>query len=259
MRFIDVMMQEKENLQAVIKNCGKLLQHLPRGKLSTLVKNEHLYFQKYVDGKTEYIHAGDDEISRLKDRKLAEIVLDNAENDLQLMDTLLGSYKSYNPNEVVKTFNEVYRDVSQGAVKAMGFAYTMDYDEFETDNPKYPEHLKQTTSEGKKRRSKSEVIIDRIYEELGYDVMYEKTLTFADGAVVSPDYTTWSELRKVELYHEHIGNLEDPDRMEKNIWKFKEYVKNGVYPLDRVLFTFDKPDGGIDAENIKILVKTFMQ
>lgn len=259
MRFIDVLMQEKDNLQAAVNNCRKLLKHLPRGTLIVQERNEHIYYHKYVDGDTKYLRCGSAEIQRLKDRKLAEAVMDNAAGDLRMLDGIINNYRSYNPNELVRSFDEVYRDVSRSAVTAMGFAYTLDYGDFEAGSPRHLEHLKQTTSKGKKRRSKSEVIIDRIYDELRFDVMYEKPLILADGVEVTPDYTTWSALRKVELYHEHIGNLTNPDIMEMNFWKYKEYIRNGIYPFDRVLFTFDRPDGGIDAENIKVLIRTFMQ
>ena len=259
MKLIDMMMQEKENLQAVLNNCRRLLRHLPRGTLIIQEKSGHRYYHKYVDGNTVYLRHGSAEIRRLKDRKLVEVVMDNAENDLQLMDGFLSGYKEYDPNELIRSFDEAYKDVSRSAVTAMGFAFTLDYGDFEAGNPKHMEHLKQITSAGKKRRSKSEVIIDRIYDELQYDVMYEKPLVFSDGEEVTPDYTTWSEFRKVELYHEHIGNLTDPDIMKMNFWKYGEYVRNGLYPFDRVLFTFDKPSSGIDAENIKVLIRTFMQ
>ena len=234
MKFIDLMMMEKENLEKTIRLCARQLKHLPRGTLSTQNKSGHIYYTKRVDRKRMYLRNDSPEIQQLKDRHMAELVLDNASHDLELMNQIIQHYKPYDPNELALSLAAAYQGVSKNIILSLGFAYTLGYT-----------HI-------------SELIIDGIYEMLERQVAYEKPLILSGGYEVNPDYTAWSSLRKRDQYHEHIGDLEDPEKMKKNIWKFRHYVATGIYPLDRVLFTFDKPDGSIDAEEIQALIKMFM-
>ena len=258
MKFIDLMMMEKENLEKTIRLCARQLKHLPRGTLSTQNKSGHIYYTKRVDTKRMYLRNDSPEIQQLKDRHMAELVLDNASHDLELMNQIIQHYKPYDPNELALSLAAAYQGVSKDIILSLGFAYTLGYSHLSQKNAKYKEHLNYVTTSGTKRRSKSELIIDGIYEMLEIQVAYEKPLILSGGYEVNPDYTAWSSLRKRDQYHEHIGDLEDPEKMKKNIWKFRHYVATGIYPLDRVLFTFDKPDGSIDAEEIQTLIKMFM-
>ena len=89
MKFIDLMMMEKENLEKTIRLCAKQLKHLPRGTLSTQNKSGHIYYTKRVDRKRMYLRNDSQEIQQLKDRHMAELVLDNASHDLELMNQIM--------------------------------------------------------------------------------------------------------------------------------------------------------------------------
>ena len=259
MKFRDFAAMEYENLLEIVRKCGSLLQHLPRGSLDAMRKGERFYYNKYCDGETTYLRAQDPQIIQLKDRRLVEAVLNNADQNMQMLKFLVNRYNEYDPNVLLKSFSAAYQGVSQSVIMAMGFPYTFGYADLPQDNSKHPENLKHTTANGTKRRSKSELVIDGIYEMLEYQVAYEKELLLRDGSSVNPDYTVWVTRRNREHYHDHIGDLMDPQRRRTNTWKFWHYVDSGLYPRDRVLFTFDKADGSIDAEEITTLIKTFMQ
>lgn len=262
MRLLEQIKQEKENLEAIIKKSGAMLRHLPKGKLYVQERNGHLYCSKRVNGKQYYLPVGSSAIGMLADRKVVELVRDNAAKDVELMDHCIQNYEPYDPNELAIGLGSLYKEISRATVNALGFPYTIGFEEDSkqyAERAKYREHLKQTAYDGTKRRSRAELIIDEIYKLLNYPAVYEQPLELPDGEVIVPDYTTWSNTRNTYLYHEHIGKLTDPERNRENFWKFQEYVKAGIYPMDRVLFTFDRPDGSIDTESIKILIQLFMQ
>ena len=252
-------MKEKENLEQTIKQCVRQLRHLPRGKLVAQTKGNNIYYLKRLDGDTLYLPKGDPEIVQLKNRHLAEAVLKNANENLDVMNYTLQHFKTYDPNELAAAFSKSYQGISVDIIQALGFAYTLGFETAPQQWDKHPENLKYTTIGGAKRRSKSELIIDDIYKSLNIRQQYEKGLRFSDGHEINPDFSAFSELIMMLKFHEHIGDVADPQKMGYNIWKFKHYVHDGIYPFDRLLYTFDKPDGSIDAEEIAMLIKMFMQ
>ena len=224
-----------------------------RGKRDEIFRCSNIYYLKRLDGDTLYLPKGDPEIVQLKNRHLAEAVLKNANDNLDVMNYTLQHFKTYDPNELAAAFSKSYQGISQDIIQALGFENApQQWD-------KHPENLKYTTMGGAKRRSKSELIIDDIYKSLNIRQQYEKGLKFSDGHEINPDFSAFSELIRLLKFHEHIGDIADSQKMGYNIWKFKHYLHDGIYPFDRLLYTFDKPDGSIDAEEITMLIKMFMQ
>ncbi len=115
-------------------------------------------------------------------------------------------------------------------------------------NPKYPEHLKHTTSTGQLVRSKSEALI---YEKLLANkiaFMYEAPIVVG-GNIVYPDFSIMRIDNKI-FYWEHAGCCFREDYRSEFDWKLKKYEEQGIVLWDNLIVTFDDIDGNIDVRDI---------
>lgn len=54
-----------------------------------------------------------------------------------------------------------------------------------------------------------------------------------------------------EIYWEHFGMMDDPDYALKAIKRIMEYQKNGIYPGQRLIITFESFDSPLDSKHVE--------
>lgn len=110
--------------------------------------------------------------------------------------------------------------------------------------------------------SKSEVIIaDQLYfHHVPY--AYEAAITDEKGITIHPDFTIEDTNTGIIYYWEHLGLLTKDDYRSKWVRKKEWYARNDIieFNLDpdadkQLILTRDKPDGGIDASEIRTLIE----
>ena len=118
----------------------------------------------------------------------------------------------------------------------------------------YPENLIHVTTDGTMVRSKSEVIIANLFNEMRIKYEYEKPLS-PEGTEGKrwPDFTIEHQNLDGEYYWEHLGMLHVPDYRED--WEEKEawYQEHGLE--DRLITSRDTPEGAIDSTEIREKVR----
>ena len=116
-----------------------------------------------------------------------------------------------------------------------------------------PEGLRQSGPGGLRFRSKSEVIVAQVFDELRISFSYEEPLRSPTNQsdFRLPDFTVSFE--GDVYYWEHLGMLAVPSYREQ--WKRKRqwYEANGFLP--RLITSEDSCDGGIDVEAIKEMAR----
>ncbi|MEI6131844.1 MAG: hypothetical protein WCQ41_03330 [Bacillota bacterium] len=117
----------------------------------------------------------------------------------------------------------------------------------------YASNLIHTTNLGERVRSKSEVLIARILEGNGIPYKYEVELKLGDKTYY-PDFTILSPVTGKEYYWEHFGMLSVEDYKEKAARKLQTYFRNGIYPCEKLILTYDKEDGSFDAITVQNLI-----
>ena len=103
-----------------------------------------------------------------------------------------------------------------------------------------------TTEFGENVRSKSEVLIADLYRKLGIPYIYEKPLNLKGFGIVRPDFTFLDMQRRTEIYHEHLGLLDDAEYRNNALQKIRFYEKNGIYIGDRLLLTSETQKNPLD-------------
>ena len=94
------------------------------------------------------------------------------------------------------------------------------------------------TRKGLRVRSKSEVIIADILDEMSVPFLYEKPLYLGTGTV-HPDFTLLNIKERREVYWEHFGMMDDMDYRNNAFLKIRKYESSGLYQYESVIWTFE--------------------
>jgi hypothetical protein len=127
----------------------------------------------------------------------------------------------------------------------------------------YDSKYVQISAKGEFMISKSEVIIaDHLYYKK-VDYAYENPITDATGVTIHPDFTIEDAETGIVYYWEHLGMITNDDYRSKWNRKLEWYARNNVVPYTdattdndkQLVITKDKPDGGIDSNEILKIIK----
>ena len=103
----------------------------------------------------------------------------------------------------------------------------------DSDVPEY------VTDNGEHVRSKSEVLIADRLKKLGIPYRYECELVLKDGRKIYPDFTILNIRKRRILYYEHLGKMEDPAYVLRNLQRFDWYRENDIILGDQLFVTWE--------------------
>jgi hypothetical protein len=113
--------------------------------------------------------------------------------------------------------------------------------------------------------SKSEVIIADLLHHYHVNYVYEGEISDDRGIAIHPDFIFEDSDSGTTYYWEHLGLLGKDDYRSKWVRKQEWYARNGIVERDKdpfapkqLIITRDKPDGGIDASEIKKIIEDIL-
>lgn len=172
--------------------------------------------------------------------KWQELCIDNpfaiAEN--QMIDAkkeLIYSHYTSDENYVIRWKNQEY--------EGLGF------------REGFPEYY---TRRGLRVRSKSEVIIADILDELFIPFLYEKPLQLQTG-MVHPDFTLLNIKDRSEVYWEHFGMMDDIEYRNNALLKIRKYEESGFYQHDSVIWTFETGSYPLNTKELRKMIKNLKE
>lgn len=125
-------------------------------------------------------------------------------------------------------------------------------------DPDLPEYYAER---GERVRSKSEKIIADKYYMMGIPYRYEQPLILLDKGKrvkVRPDFTVLNMRTRTQRFHEHLGRMDDPKYINKNIYKLRLYEKNGIYVGDQLILTYESKDRPLDMNHLEMLIRRYI-
>lgn len=114
------------------------------------------------------------------------------------------------------------------------------------------------TNSGVRVRSKSEKIIADYFESVGIPYKYECPLKLKSYGTIYPDFTFLSKKTGQEIYWEHEGMMDNPEYAKTAVQKIELYEKNGLYPGERLILTFETSANVINTEILKNLTQRYL-
>ena len=105
---------------------------------------------------------------------------------------------------------------------------------------------------------KTEKILADYFYHAGISYKYEHPIFLKGFGVVYPDFTFLSRKTGEEIYWEHDGRMDDPEYARKAIRKIETYEKNGIFPGQKLILTFETLQDGLDMKVVESLVKEYL-
>ena len=103
---------------------------------------------------------------------------------------------------------------------------------------------------GLRVRSKTEIIIADMLEEMDIPFFYEKPLRLKAG-LVHPDFTLLDIRNRREVYWEHFGMMDDPEYRDHTFSKILSYEASGIFQGDGLIWTFETSKYPINTRNLR--------
>lgn len=114
------------------------------------------------------------------------------------------------------------------------------------------------TAKGERVRSKSEVIIANMLNQLKVPYRYEYPLQLSSGRVIYPDFTCLNVRTRDEFIWEHFGRMNDADYQTKTFKKLDGYALDGYVHGVNLIYTMENDLRPVNPQTIEILVKQFL-
>lgn len=237
------LLARKQRLEKAIRSAEQFLQNAPEGRLRISNRSSGTRFfcvtQSY-DTCGLYIPSGNEElISQLAQKDYALKFIKEARKELSIIENCIHDLSLHN-SESVYTELRKEREVLVSPYMADNENSSKKWLSlpFQTSNYEIQEKVFHT-KQGEMVRSKSELILADIYFELGIPYRYECELILKNGSTNYPDFTLFHAPRRLTIYHEHLGRMDDEDYVNRNLKKLRAYEQNGIILGKNLILTFE--------------------
>lgn len=115
------------------------------------------------------------------------------------------------------------------------------------------------TAKEERVRSKSEIIIADALERESIPYRYECPLSLPGTGKIYPDFTVLHVQKRKELYWEHLGMMDDPAYVENALLKIATYEKNGIFPGENLILTYETKETPINQKHVLLIIRHYLQ
>lgn len=247
-------LSEQNRLDSQISSIKKQLANLPPGKIISSKNGDyHSYFQSFGSTKSYIPKKNSDLIENLIYKKYLTLQLMNLEHERLAIDLFL---KHYPKDDYLKSFLEEIpnaADILPKYFTPLSEELSLWQQEDYPRNENHPEHLIHQGMSGNMLRSKSESIIDMFLAKNQIPFHYEEQLIL-DDAIYYPDFTIRHPRNGKYYYWEHLGLMDDPKYVKRNLRKLEDYVQNGIIPSVNLILTFETSDHPLTISEVEHLI-----
>lgn len=250
-----------EALDCATRIAARELRRAPAGRLRISTRNKHDRFyrvEKQFDTSGEYIPKKDSKmVKALAQKDYVERFLKAAAEERVYWDKVLKKVSAF----ATDTAYEALSDKR----KALVTPYILPDDKYAklwqeaeyASSPYSVENKKHPTRRGELVRSKSEVMIANVLDDLGIPYRYEQGLRLKDGHIYYPDFTLLDLRSREEVYLEHFGMLDDEQYFTRACNKMRKYEENGIFQGVSLLVTFETSFSPLNAELTRNMLRNF--
>ena len=263
MTLSEMLINEEKRLNSIKKKVDKSLKGAPDGVLHVKTSKRQ---RVYVLQKTDDEGVKTSRYVRMKEIALLRALAqrDYDKQVKKLVDIRLKQIKEladdYDDDEIDRIYEELCES-RQCLVKPVEPTLRQKTEEWSAERYEGKEFYNDTpeiyTKRGERVRSKSEKIIADMLADAGLYYRYEYPLHLEGIGEVHPDFTVLHPKTLKEVYWEHCGMMSDPDYAAGALRKIDSYMKNGYFPGDRLILTFEGDGTGIDVRSIKKMIEHY--
>lgn len=192
---------------------------------------------------------------KLAQKSYDEKVLKYANKTQQYIRKLL---KEYDDNKIEKIYFSEHQE-RQKLIVPVEATYKQKLQEWMSKPYKGKEFSEDMpiirTNKGIRVRSKSEKIIADLLEAMKIEYKYECPLLLKQYGIIYPDFTFLSRRTGQEIYWEHEGMMDNSNYAISAVKKIELYEKNGIYPGENLILTFETSATVINSELIRVMIQ----
>lgn len=224
--------------------------------------NREMYYHVVEGGQAGgvYIKKKDMPLARdLAQKDYYEKVLRSIEKEITAIDMYLSKFPKNKAEQVYESLH-IARQKLITPIRETDEQYRKNWEMYTYQGKSMDESLPLLfTERGERVRSKSEMIIaDLLYrEDIPY--RYECPLFLRGYGTVYPDFTVLDVNGRKEIYWEHLGLMDDPSYVEKNLLKIDRYEKNGIVIGDSLILTWETKNYPINQADIRSKIEKYLK
>lgn len=254
----------RENyLQEIKQEKEKALKNAPEGSLRICNHGKRTQYYLRNDPKDfngTYIREKDIQLAqKLAQKDYDKKVLQAVEKELGAIQRYIGSCPTTSAEEIYESLHKERQKliipISETDEEFAKHWENVEYQgkEFYSDIPEF------YTAKGERVRSKSEVIIADALNRQGIPYRYEYPVYLEGMGIVYPDFTVLNVRQRKELYLEHFGMMDDAEYAENAIQKILCYERNGIFPGDNLILTYETRKTPINQKMIMLIMQKYLQ
>ena len=260
-QIVDLLKQEQARMNELIEKTSRQLKNAPEGTLRISVDRgkERYYYCTKEDSLGNYIQKKDRRIAeKLAQKEYNQRIFASAKKMKCQISRLLSSYEKEGIEECYYRLHRGKRKLVT-PVEPVWEELEREWIEEEYDGKIFQEEgIEIITQRGERVRSKSEKILADYFYYHGIPYKYEYPLLLKGYGVIYPDFTFLSPKSRQEIYWEHNGMMDDVVYAQKAVKKIELYEKNGIFPGERLILTFETGQTTLNNEIIEAMAKRYL-
>ena len=266
--LINQLIDAKTELEGLVSRLSKDSGNNSEGRICVKTISGKPYFVKRLDGKEEYIPKNEiGTIKALSQKLYTAKVIKASETDIEQIDKCIETL-----GRTASSSKAIMASIPKALHQYIDAEIHID-EEYEkkwasekvTDkNPKEAEKEYETPS-GIIVKSKSEWMIARILDDYHVPYYYEKPFddygTIYTGAPrynLFPDFTCLNKRTGKTFYWEHLGKMDEPLYVVKNINRIMNYGAYGIYPGNGLIVTYESNSIPFRYSYVSGLIEKFL-
>lgn len=259
---MDSITKELQEYEELYDKLQKSLKKAPPGSLRANrcrgnAQFYHCTSQGNVGG--QYIRKSNTELIRtLAQKEYDQKLLLYIDQRIQWLKQAINSAPDLSQEHIYTSINSLKRSYIKPYHKA-DEAYRKEWESLSYKGKAFHEDLPEIyTDKGERVRSKSEKIIADKLKSMGIPYRYEYPLQLKGYGTIYPDFTLLNTKTRKEYYLEHFGMMDIPEYACKAVQKLESYGRNGIFPGDKLLLTYETSDMICDMRVVQKLLEQFL-
>lgn len=257
----NLLSEERKRLESIIKVVQVQLNTMPEGSLRLSKSKEYIqYYHCTEENKLgKYIVKGNDElIQALAQKSYDEKLLQLAEKRLKQIERILKDYEDDEIEEIFKK-EHIERQRLIQVVEPTWDQRVKKWRDEKYQGKGFPEGIPVIlTDRGERVRSKTEKIMADYFYRKGIEYKYERPIYLKGLGTVYPDFTFFTKRVDGEMYWEHCGMVDSPEYARNMVHKIEMYEKNGIFPGERLILTYETEQSILGTEKIAQMVERYL-
>lgn len=241
----------------------KALRHAPEGHLRVCNSNnrtQYYYRTNPEDFNGTYLKEEEFSLAKnLAQKDYDQKVLKAAEKELKAIEKYFSKYPKKNVEEILESLHKERQKLIVPITES-DQEYIKGWESVEYEGKGFRETMPELlTARGEKVRSKSEVIIADLLDKESIPYRYEYPVYLNGVGMVYTDFTCLNVRLRKEIRWEHFGMMDHPEYVENAIQKIASYEKNGFFPGENLILTYETLKTPINQKVIRTLIGRYLK